>query len=237
MHQLQQRSLDLRNHIPDELHTLRDLVQEVDKVVSQVIRTVIAAGKTPIVIGGGHNNAYPVMKGTYQGLGKRPVAVVNIDPHADIRELEGRHSGNGFSYAIADGYLEKYFPIGLHQNYNNTYTWKTLNGDAGLFRYLTAEDMLFGNISTADTVKQVSKFFKGLPVGIEVDMDSIRFTESSARTPVGLSDGKVRKLLHLLASGKNIVYLNLSEGIPSPEGQTGKLQAYLVADFIRARSL
>jgi formiminoglutamase len=29
--------------------------------------------------------------------------------HSDFRILEGRHSGNGFSYAYEEGFLKKYF--------------------------------------------------------------------------------------------------------------------------------
>lgn len=60
---------------------------------------------TPIAIGGGHNNAYPMLKG-YSLAKKEKINAINCDPHADFRALEGRHSGNGFSYAVNDGYLD-----------------------------------------------------------------------------------------------------------------------------------
>ena len=42
------------------IEELRVLVEEIDKRVQSVIEEVITAGKTPIVIGGGHNNCYPI---------------------------------------------------------------------------------------------------------------------------------------------------------------------------------
>jgi len=65
------------------------------------------------------NNAYPILKGTAGALGaSKGINCVNCDPHADFRDLEGRHSGNGFSYAYADRFLSRYFIFGLHENYN-----------------------------------------------------------------------------------------------------------------------
>lgn len=60
---------------------------------------IVSAGVVPIVIGGGHNNSYGMLRGSSKGLNSQ-VNAINIDPHADFRELEGRHSGNGFSYAF-----------------------------------------------------------------------------------------------------------------------------------------
>jgi formiminoglutamase len=44
------------------------------------------------------------------------VNAINFDAHSD-RILEGRHSGNGFSYAYEEGFLKKYFIFGLHEIY------------------------------------------------------------------------------------------------------------------------
>ena len=46
--------------------------------------------------------------------------VVNLDPHADCRNVaEGRHSGNGFSTAFGEGLIRKYFLCGYHNRYNS----------------------------------------------------------------------------------------------------------------------
>jgi formiminoglutamase len=102
---------------------LRELVVEIDKQVAALIQKVVTSGKIPIVIGGGHNNAYGNIKGAALGLQdagkikKAQINVINFDAHADFRALEGRHSGNGFSYAMYEGFLNKYGMLGLHQNY------------------------------------------------------------------------------------------------------------------------
>lgn len=98
---------------------LRKKATEIDDLVYPIIEKVVAAGKIPIIIGGGHNNAYPIIRGTSLGL-KQSINVVNIDAHADLRNTEeGRHSGNGFSFALKNGILNQYRIFGLHQNYVN----------------------------------------------------------------------------------------------------------------------
>src|SRR5690606_9238994 len=97
---------------------LSELVSQIDKEVVHVITSIVKTGKIPIIIGGGHNNAYGNIKGTALAHGK-PINVVNLDAHSDFRILEGRHSGNGFSYAFEEGFLKKYFIFGLHENYTS----------------------------------------------------------------------------------------------------------------------
>ena len=50
----------------------------------------------------------------------QPVNALNLDPHPDVRALEGRHSGNGFSYAHNRGYLDRYAVLGMSENSVNS---------------------------------------------------------------------------------------------------------------------
>lgn len=59
---------------------LQQKVAEIDDLVYPVVQKIVEAGKIPIVIGGGHNNAFPIMKGISKAL-NRPVDVLNIDAH------------------------------------------------------------------------------------------------------------------------------------------------------------
>jgi formiminoglutamase len=113
-----QLSKELDPKEPADLKKLRELVQEVDEAVAETVSAIFAAGKKPILIGGGHNNSYPILK-AFSGTRGGPVNVINLDAHADFRALEGRHSGNGFSYAFHENLLNKYAVIGLHENYNS----------------------------------------------------------------------------------------------------------------------
>ena len=50
---------------PDgRIEEYRKAVPIIDDAVSELIQRIVASRKTPIVVGGGHNNSYPIIKGT-----------------------------------------------------------------------------------------------------------------------------------------------------------------------------
>src|SRR5690606_35168641 len=104
---------------------VRSFVEIIDKDVTNLVSSIVKAGKTPIIIGGGHNNAYGNIKGCSLAKNEK-INVVNFDAHSDFRAEEGRHSGNGFSYAFAEGFLKNYFIFGLHENYTSDTLFKTI---------------------------------------------------------------------------------------------------------------
>ncbi|WP_133241471.1 arginase family protein [Balneicella halophila] len=67
------------------------LVKKIDNEVSSLVQQIIDCKKTPIIVGGGHNNAYGNLKGLSLAK-KTPINVVNLDAHTDLRKLEERHS-------------------------------------------------------------------------------------------------------------------------------------------------
>lgn len=93
-----------------------DLVAQIDEEVERYGTKIIESGKIPIIVGGRHNNAYGNIKALAKAKNKS-VNVINFDAHTDLRPTKGRHSGNGFSYALEEGFLENYFIFGLHENY------------------------------------------------------------------------------------------------------------------------
>lgn len=208
---------------------LRDKVAEIDALVYPVIEKIVAAGKIPVVIGGGHNNAYPIIKGTSLA-NKKPIDVLNIDAHADLRELEGRHSGNGFSYALNENYLDNYLMYGLHQNYNNEAILSHIDHHPKL-KAVFFEDILTG--------QDYSGLFAelGSIIGLEIDLDCMENVLSSAETPSGFGVNDIRKLI--LSKANKFSYLHICEGATRMlDGRvsklTSKLIAYLVSDFVKA---
>src|SRR5690606_34608587 len=107
----------------EKITAYRFLVSKIDEEVEELVKIITQHNKIPVIIGGGHNNAYPAIKGAAKGLHKAdlvPLAqinCINLDAHTDYRPKEGRHSGNPFRYADEDGYLNKYCVIGIHENY------------------------------------------------------------------------------------------------------------------------
>lgn len=225
----------------DDRSKLSQLVEKIDKEVSHIIFTIIKAGKTPVIIGGGHNNAYGNIKGSALAKGK-PVNAINFDAHSDFRILEGRHSGNGFSYAYEEGFLKKYFIFGLHENYTSKSVLDIIKKLEDRVRYNTYDSV---NIrKEKDFNKEMVsalEFIKTDPFGVEIDLDAIPNIASSAMTISGFSIEQLRQFVSFFGQHKNAAYLHICEGAPdldsSPNNHLiGKLIGYLVTDFIKANN-
>jgi len=214
----------------------RDLVGEIDKEVSNLIYNVVKAGKIPIVIGGGHNNAYGNIKGSSLALNKK-INVVNFDAHTDLRALEGRHSGNGFSYAFAEGFLNRYFIFGIHKNYTAANIIReTLNTDKNI-QFNTYDSIAVERVvKFKSEMKNALKFVCKDSFGIEIDCDAIANIPSSAETPSGFTVSQARQFVNFFGSHKQVKYLHICEAAPRKRtvNQVGKLISYLITDFMRA---
>jgi len=211
----------------------RKLVEELDLFVESIISPFIIKGLIPIVIGGGHNNAFPLIKTISKIVGKA-ISVINFDPHADFRPLEGRHSGNPFSYAFDQGYLQKYAVLGLHQSYNSQFILDQLKKHDFMFSFF--DDYLMGNADYHSDLNTFYQYINDNKFGIELDLDAISYMPSSAFSPSGMSVEAARTCVLKMAKSKNVQYLHLPEAAPKSEKEesiVGKTLAYLVSDFIK----
>lgn len=217
---------------------LGKIVTQIDAKVSTLIQQIVFAGKIPIIIGGGHNNSYGIIKGSSLAL-KKAVSVINFDAHADFRPIEHRHSGNGFSYAYEEGFLNRYFIFGLHKNYNSQTIFDRLHANKQNISYNLFESIAINRSKPfGQALKEAESFIfnKSEKIGLEVDLDSIQDIPSSAITPSGFSVNDTRRFVSYFAKNHNVTYLHLSEAAPKPgseeEKKVGKLLAYLIIDFI-----
>jgi formiminoglutamase len=222
------------------LSKLRALVSSLDGRVTEVVTDIVTAGKVPVIIGGGHNNSYGNIKGASQSLGKK-VSVINCDPHLDFRELEGRHSGNGFSYAYTEQFLNKYAVLCMHEQYNNRHAISEFRQHPRDLFFETFEKVFVREeISFKDTLANCIAFVGDGPCGIEMDLDAISNVPSSARTSSGITALQARQYVHACAQKLDCVYLHIAEAAPvlshiRADIKTGKLIAYLVSDFMKGR--
>lgn len=214
---------------------LRKLCERIDEKVIQVVKSIFEAGLIPIVVGGGHNNAYPLIKAWHQTHG-HPAQVINCDPHADFRVLEGRHSGNSFSYAMEQGLLDAYHVLGLHQNYNSEEMLSRMDAHKKV-SYSCWEDIADWQEQTNVDLKKMAK--NKSAIGIELDMDAIAHMPASAFTPVGINLEQAAYFLKQSAKLKNLAWLHLPEAAPHSEQESrevGKAISYLITDFIKAHA-
>ena len=228
---LMDQALSLEKNSNYYLQKLHVLCESLDQRVEEAVLAITKAELIPIVIGGGHNNAYPIINAVSSQL--KSLNILNIDAHADFRALEGRHSGNGFSYAFQKGNIYKYAVYGLHQNYNSENMLKSMDSEKNI-SYAFLEDIQYMD----ELFHNQIEFLKGVqPKGLEIDMDSIRNMPSSAISPSGFSLEQMRYFLRKATKALSPAYLHLAEAAPISEMDqlmVGKALSYLVTDFIKS---
>ena len=228
----------------EKIAAYRHAVQTIDNEVESLVKAVVAAGKVPIAIGGGHNNAYPLIKGSAKGLNQLQqlpipqINCINLDAHADYRPAEGRHSGNAFRYAEDDGFLQKYCIIGLQENYLQQNVWMDMVNNP-FIDCITFEDIfIHEKRSFYQAVQDAINFTSDTYCGIELDLDVVENTLCSAASPSGISSVQARQYVSLCAAQASACYLHICEGAVQLSNEqhnagTGKLISFLVTDFIK----
>ena len=208
-------------------------VAELDDFVIELLNARVSENQIPIVIGGGHNNAYPLIKWSSK---EKAINVLNLDPHADCREIDRRHSGNSFSYAIDQGILNDYAVLGLHEAFNNSFIRNFLVDQRIKHSYF--EDYLIGNRNLIDDASEIIQSWNldKHRIGIEIDMDCIANMPSSAFSPSGWSLDQVRAyLMRTIPQVEQLAYVHLPEAAPKNDLEhklVGKALTYLVRDIV-----
>lgn len=232
----------------DELiDAYRHAVNIIDEEVESIMKTIAACKKIPIIIGGGHNNAYPIIKGVAKGLHKAEVIplaqinCINLDAQSDFRPMEGRHSGNAFRYAEEEGFLGKYSIIGIHENYIPQNVLLDIH-ESPFIQYCSYEDIFIHERKNfIQAIAHATGFTEDSLTGIELDVDCIENVLSSACTPAGITALQARQYINFTATDSKVAYLHISEGACQladgrKDDSTGKLISYLVSDFVKANA-
>jgi len=231
---LQSRANELNPREDQYLTKLRSLCQELDQRVAPVIAAVIESGLVPVVIGGGHNNAFPIIQGVCQGTPLPDgMGCINLDAHADFRPLEGRHSGNGFSYAFYKGFLKRYHVSGINQQAISETMLKNIDlEDRVAYTFLQP-----GESPDVEKAIQFINQEKLLPTGLEIDLDALAMVPTSAYSVSGYTVDQARLFIRKVNQEIVPVYLHLAEG-QATEGRDARIVARVLAvlamDFIKS---
>jgi formiminoglutamase len=240
---LQDKSVGLNSNQQDDLNSLRALVEELDKRVTTICKMIFDAKITPIIIGGGHNNAYPIIRAASLSLNSS-IGAINLDPHTDFRMNEGRHSGNGFSYAAKGGYLQYYFSLGMNELKNSAANIESLKSYG--FQWASYQDIWVRRTYNFDAALAKGKKYlndTNLDFGIELDVDCLSMMPASAFTNCGIQVQDAEYYVSNLATELKSCYLHLAEGAPEQHpinynagvNDVGQVYALLVSSFIQAK--
>jgi formiminoglutamase len=232
MHELAYLGKIVQLKSPQDQMEATSMVAELDELLFNTLLEHLRADQIPIIVGGGHNNALPLIRWAAQNA---PISIVNIDAHADLRTTEKRHSGNSFSTAMQEGHIQQYGVFGLHEAFNNQWIREQLQQANCVYRFYEA--YLQGPFQLQEDVSNFIQH-QTAAVGLEIDMDAISNMPSSAQSPSGWRLDDIRSLIYKIGHLKpTIAYLNLTEAAPLNETDdliVGKALTYLVRDFIKA---
>ena len=217
------------------------LVKQIDKDVTEIVQLITSYNKTPIVIGGGQNSAYGILKGISLAK-KETINAINLDVHTDLRKSEIRDSSNSFLFALEDGFLDRYFMFGLHENYTPQYIFEYIHDQINIEYNMFEEMAIYGTTTFKSELQRAKNFISEKSFGIEIDVDAIANFPSNISFPTGFSPEHVRRFIHTLGKLDNASYLHISEANPMTETSTnnkeliGKFISYLISDFIKAKN-
>lgn len=208
-------------------------------VLSQIVAEVRKRNSIPLVFGGGHELAW----GHYLGLVKaiqKPLAVVNIDAHFDLRPLEDGKGTSGTSFNQMAEYCKEnklpfnYLNIGLQEDSNTPYLFDIAKKFG--VKFIEAEEIYDNQGDTLRRLKNYIVGFKDIYVSICLDVFAQAFAPGvSAPSPFGLAPYQVAGFLNVLAESKKVIGFDIAELSPKYDidGTTANLSARLMAHFLK----
>ncbi|WP_069130369.1 formimidoylglutamase [Rhodohalobacter halophilus] len=184
----------------------------------------------PVILGGGHETAF----GHFLGYAKSdlPVNIVNIDAHADVRELkEGKaHSGSPFRQAAKHS-------SGVCKSYN-VYGLNPASVSADHLAFVQKQgDAVFEQSVSVDAILNRLNLFDEASLMVTMDMDVVRQADApgvSAPNASGISKDQWLKLAFGFGNHPKVTSFDLCEVNPDfdRDNQTVKLAALTVWYFL-----
>ena len=210
--------------------TLEQIHDEQHDIVAAVLR----AGYLPIVLGGGHDCAWPTIR-ALETMGQ-PYGVINIDAHADVRPLkEGRsHSGSPFyqllsmsnSHLLAGGFAE----FGLQQH-SVAQSHLDFVQDAGMHVWMLDEVRRDGVGHAWQRVWEACSLAHRTYVSLDMDAFASAYAPGvSAPAADGFIPSEITSCLRHAASSGSLVAFDIVECNPTHDvdGRTAKLAATMI---------
>jgi agmatinase len=214
---------------------------ESHKLITEGMRPILAAGVTPIVLGGDHSITLPQLRAVKEKFG--PVALIQFDSHGDVWHgyFGGKDThGTPFRRAAEEGLLDlaRSSQIGLR---GSTYGPEDVQESRDLgFQVFTADDVR--RVGLAEVITAVKERAGAGPCFLTFDIDFVDPTFAPATgTPEvgGFSSWESQYLVRGL-QGVNFVAFDLVEVAPpydTASAVTSLLAANLVYEFISLLAL
>ncbi len=208
--------------------TLEEIHERLTFVISKLIERKIL----PIVLGGGHDIAFPDYLGFAKNFQNR--AVLNIDTHLDVRDSQPRNSGTPFRQILECEYKpDKLIEIGIQDYANSIYHFEYAIKNK--VKIITLDEIKSKGIESL--LSSIHQDLKNYPLHLSFDMDSVRGADApgvSATYPSGLSANEVLKIALYCGLNFDVKILDIAEVNPEfdIDGKTSRLAGYFILNFL-----
>ena len=190
--------------------------------LSTRVEGIVLAGKTPVTLGGEHSLTWGAVTGLQRALG-RPVGVIQIDAHADLRRAyQGfRHSHASVMQLLVEEEGTKLAQYGVRALSTEEAECRTRNNVV----FIDAEELVTGGISE---VSLPEDFPEDVYISFDVDgLDAAIMPATGTPVPGGLGYYQALSIVRSALRGRRCVGLDVVELAP--------IEGWEVWDFTAAQ--
>ena len=222
-----------------DIDTNGKTLEQIHDELHDVVENLIATGHFPIVLGGGHDCAWPTIC-AYEEIGE-PYGLINIDAHADVRPLKDEikaHSGSPFRQMLdaSSSFLAKgaFVEFGLqHVAVAKDHLDYLRSHDATI---LMLDEIRSDGVHSAWSRAIAASAAPGR-FHITLDMDGFASAFApgvSAPSTNGFTPWDIAPLLRMAASSPSLTSFDVVEVSPpfDQDGRTAKLAASMIMEVL-----
>ncbi|MBI3259312.1 MAG: formimidoylglutamase [Ignavibacteriae bacterium] len=214
-------------------------LEEIHKRQREVVCTFLRAGALPVVLGGGHDIAYP--DGSALGDKGEPFSVINVDAHTDVRPLiDGKypHSGSGFRQLLEDKTLklEEFYEFGI-QSFaaSKQHIEYVQNRGKSVVFYDEIRQKVNFEQSFTNALDKCTKSSNNVYVSFDMDAVASAYAPGvSAPAAIGFTADEICRAAEIAGGNSSVKLIDIAEVNPTfdIDGRTSKLAALVVAHYI-----
>ncbi|MEX2457087.1 MAG: formimidoylglutamase [Balneolaceae bacterium] len=229
--------LHVKKHISflENIHVCDDLVcsgnvEKDQELLGKTVAESFQKGAIPIIFGGGHETAFGHFLG--YAAAEKPVNILNIDAHSDVRPLKNgqAHSGSPFYQAInhSSKLCRSYNVAGINPS----------SISEGHFNFVKSQgECLMESETTLYSVKKIIQDLDQGNLMITMDMDAVNQGQSpgvSAPNSSGISSSLWLDLAYEFGKNPAVTSFDISEVNPEydRDHQTVRLAAMTIWKFL-----
>ncbi len=207
------------------------------EALAWAVERIVRAGGIPVILGGGHDQAYGHFLGIAQATGKAP-GCLNFDAHADLRPIPADGPNSGTPYTQAAQWCAEHnatfdYAIVGWQDCANTQLLRNRAEEVGA-------EILRAPLEVDDVQSLVAiRDSDAIALSIDLDVFAAAYAPGvSAPTAMGLvPDGALLETLrNLFIDGYNVAGIEVAELCPAHDidGRTARLGAALIFTLLTA---